>query len=401
MSDMDFEQFFNAIPANYLVYDLDWNIVAVTDATLGDTLTRQEVIGRNQFDVFPDNPDAPEGSGRKAMEAALQRVIDERAGHEMPVTRYDIADESGVFRARYFKPVNQPVFDSDGNVTHVIHGVVDVTEAHVPGGGSMTTTTAPDVPITLIGGPTALIEYAGLRILTDPTFDEPQAYGSDLTGYEGYTIVKTESPAMQPEELGTIDVVLASHEHFDNLDLSGRRFCAGVQHVFTTDVVADIVPGAEALVDWDMRQVTSATGQVVTFTAVPAHHGPEGIWQAIGPVIGFVIESPGEKTIYFSGDNSDVDIVREVSDRFPNIEIALLNVGGPKFVEMLGDHYITFSDETAADATEVLAGATIIPVHADSWGHFTQTTASMKAVAETRGVAERVVALAPGQSTTA
>jgi len=136
MSDVDFEQFFNAIPANYLVYDLDWNIVAVTDATLGDTLTRQEVIGRNQFDVFPDNPDAPEGSGREAMEAALQRVLDEGVGHEMPVTRYDIANESGAFQARYFKPVNEPVFDSDGNVTHVIHGVVDVTESHVPGGSS-------------------------------------------------------------------------------------------------------------------------------------------------------------------------------------------------------------------------------------------------------------------------
>lgn len=137
MSDADFEQFFNAIPANYLVYDLDWNIVAVTDATLGDTLTRGEVIGRNQFDVFPDNPDAPEGSGRTAMEAALRRVVAEGTGHEMPVTRYDIADASGAFEARYFKPVNEPVFDSSGNVTHVIHGVVDVTESHEPSGLSL------------------------------------------------------------------------------------------------------------------------------------------------------------------------------------------------------------------------------------------------------------------------
>lgn len=265
----------------------------------------------------------------------------------------------------------------------------------------MTSTSSAGVPITLIGGPTTLIEYAGLRILTDPTFDEPQSYGEDVTGYEGYTLVKTQSPAMTADEVGKIDVVLASHEHFDNLDLLGRQFSAGVEHVYTTDEVAGIVDGAEALADWESRKVTSPTGQVVTFTAVPAHHGPEGIWQAIGPVIGFMIESPGEKTIYFSGDNSDVDIVREVADRYPDIEIAILNVGGPKFVEMLGDHYITFSDETATDATEVLANATIIPVHADSWGHFTQTTASMKAAATLRGVSDRVVALAPGQSTTA
>ena len=32
------------------------------------------------------------------------------------------------------------------------------------------------VSITLIGGPTALIEIDGFRLLTDPTFDEPGAY---------------------------------------------------------------------------------------------------------------------------------------------------------------------------------------------------------------------------------
>ena len=30
--------------------------------------------------------------------------------------------------------------------------------------------------ITLIGGPTALIEFAGFRLLTDPTFDPPGEY---------------------------------------------------------------------------------------------------------------------------------------------------------------------------------------------------------------------------------
>ncbi|WP_311208403.1 MULTISPECIES: PAS domain-containing protein [unclassified Aeromicrobium] len=130
MSTVDYEQIFNAIPANYLVYDLDMTIVAVTDATLGDSLSRDEVIGRYQFDVFPDNPDAPEGAGRDAMQAAFERVLDERVGHEMPVTRYDIADASGAFQVTYFKPVNEPIFNADGQITHIIHGVVDVTASH-------------------------------------------------------------------------------------------------------------------------------------------------------------------------------------------------------------------------------------------------------------------------------
>lgn len=256
------------------------------------------------------------------------------------------------------------------------------------------------VPVTLIGGPTALIEYAGLRIVTDPTFDEPASYGPDKTGHDGVTLVKTRPPALKPDQLGEVHVVLASHEHWDNLDASGREFAAGVPHVFSTEVVARAVPGAQAMAEWESRTVTAPNGQVVTITAVPAHHGPDGIWQAIGPVIGFVLETPGEPTIYISGDNSDVEVVRQVARRFPGIGIALLFVGGPSF-PALGGHYITFSDETAADAAEVLAGAIVIPVHADSWAHFSQTTSSMKKVAEERGIGNRVIALVPGETTIA
>ena len=32
------------------------------------------------------------------------------------------------------------------------------------------------VSLTLIDGPTLLIEFGGLRILTDPTFDEPRVF---------------------------------------------------------------------------------------------------------------------------------------------------------------------------------------------------------------------------------
>lgn len=262
----------------------------------------------------------------------------------------------------------------------------------------MTTHVSPTVPVTLVGGPTTVIEYAGLRIVTDPTFDEPMSYGPEMTGYEQITLVKTRSPGVSADRIGTVDVALVSHDHWDNFDQAGREFAAHVPHVFSTEVVAELVPGAQALADWESRTVPTPDGRAVTITAVPAHHGPEGVWQAIGPVIGFVIEAPGEKTIYVSGDNSDVEVVREVAARFPDIEVALLFVGGPTFPEVLGPDYITFSDETATDATEILARATVLPVHADSWAHFSQTTSSMKKVADERGVGDRVIALAPGET---
>lgn len=127
--DTDFERIFNAIPANYIVLDLQWNIVAITDMATGGR-PRSEIIGKSQFEVFPDNPDGEGGhSGTATMLEALQRAVREKVGHSMPVTRYDLADEHGVFQERHWRPINEPVLNEVGEVTYVIHGVEEVTDA--------------------------------------------------------------------------------------------------------------------------------------------------------------------------------------------------------------------------------------------------------------------------------
>src|SRR5579859_7663928 len=87
------------------------------------------------------------------------------------------------------------------------------------------------VNLTLIGGPTALIEIAGFRLLTDPTFDQPGDYQSGPVRLE-----KTERPAESADELGQVTAVLLSHDqHFDNLDRAGRSFLDRVPVTFTTE----------------------------------------------------------------------------------------------------------------------------------------------------------------------
>jgi hypothetical protein len=80
---------------------------------------------------------------------------------------------------------------------------------------------APQLKVTYIGGPTALLELGELRLLTDPTFDPA---GSDYPS-PATVLRKTQSPALTAEQVGAVDVVLLSHDHhFDNLDhaLRGR-----------------------------------------------------------------------------------------------------------------------------------------------------------------------------------
>ncbi|HEX5438313.1 MAG TPA: MBL fold metallo-hydrolase [Gemmatimonadaceae bacterium] len=84
--------------------------------------------------------------------------------------------------------------------------------------------------ITYIGGPTALLEVGGLRLLTDPTFDPA---GSEYRT-PVYTLRKTQGPAVEPDGIGPLDVVLLSHEHhFDNLDQAGRALLGRAGRVLT------------------------------------------------------------------------------------------------------------------------------------------------------------------------
>ena len=63
--------------------------------------------------------------------------------------------------------------------------------------------------LTYIGGPTALIEWRGIRLLTDPTFDPA---GSSYPT-NAYTLQKTMGPALLPRDIGPVDAVLLSHDH--------------------------------------------------------------------------------------------------------------------------------------------------------------------------------------------
>ena len=111
--------------------------------------------------------------------------------------------------------------------------------------------------LTYIGGPTALLEFAGLRCLTDPTLDPA---GTEYPT-AAYTLRKTQSPAIAPAQLGQIDAVLLSHDHhFDNLDHSGRSVLQAARHTYTTVAGAERLGGrARGLALWESA-ICSAPG---------------------------------------------------------------------------------------------------------------------------------------------
>ncbi len=128
----EFRELFEAAPGCFLALDPDLRIVAVSDAYLNATMTeRSDIVGRELFEVFPDNPDDPSADGVANLGASLERVIRQRVSDTMEVQHYDIRrprEQGGGFEVRYWTPVNSPVLDSAGDLAYIIHCVVDVTD---------------------------------------------------------------------------------------------------------------------------------------------------------------------------------------------------------------------------------------------------------------------------------
>jgi L-ascorbate metabolism protein UlaG (beta-lactamase superfamily) len=244
--------------------------------------------------------------------------------------------------------------------------------------------------ITLIGGPTALIELDGFRLLTDPTFDGPGAYQLPHVKLE-----KLLSPALSADAVGPVDAVLLSHDqHSDNLDNSGRNFLKRAGRVLTTIAGARRLGGhAEGFAPWDTTELTGKDGRWLTITATPARHGPAGIEPLSGDVIGFVVTPRHSgRPIYITGDTVWFDGVAEVARRFP-AKVVLPFAGA---AQTRGPFHLTMDTNDAIETARAFPDAVIVPLHTDGWAHFRQNAADLRSSFDTLGFGARLRLLVPG-----
>ncbi|GAA4337473.1 hypothetical protein GCM10023086_71310 [Streptomyces venetus] len=130
-SAIDYAAVFQALPGMValltpeLVYaDVNEEFVRVSGRS------REQLIGKYLFDVFPDNPNNPAATGMRNLRASLHRVLATGERDAMALQRYDVEDPErpGEWEERYWSPVNAPLLDSDGKVVLILHRVEEVTE---------------------------------------------------------------------------------------------------------------------------------------------------------------------------------------------------------------------------------------------------------------------------------
>jgi len=250
-----------------------------------------------------------------------------------------------------------------------------------------------DFAVGVVGGPTSVIDYAGMRIVTDPTFDPPGDFGA----YR-----KLAGPAVTIDELGPVDAVLLSHDdHADNLDVSGRRFAASVPVLLTGPGAARRLGGnAHGIAPFETFSFAEY-GSTLVVHAVPAQHGPsDGVRDDNGDinaeVIGFVLQAPGWPTVYVSGDNASIAPVMQIAEAFDAVDVAVLHTGAGRVPAKFDGRALTLTAERAADVAQLLGAARVIPVHCEGWSLYSQTPDDVRRAFDDTGIGDRLRHASPG-----
>jgi L-ascorbate metabolism protein UlaG (beta-lactamase superfamily) len=225
------------------------------------------------------------------------------------------------------------------------------------------------VRVTHIGGPTTLIEFAGWRLLTDPTFDPA---GRKYAFGWGTSSRKVADPAIAADAVGPVDAVLLTHDHHgDNLDDAGRKLLPSAGTVVTTvSGAARLGGGARGLAPWASTTLAAEGRPSIEVTATPCRHGPPLSRPIVGDVVGLALrwDSQRHGALWITGDTVLYGGVRQVAERLP-VGLALLHLGGVRF-PVTGPLRYTMTARDAIELVSAIRPHTAVPVHYEGWKHF-------------------------------
>jgi L-ascorbate metabolism protein UlaG (beta-lactamase superfamily) len=254
--------------------------------------------------------------------------------------------------------------------------------------------------IFFVGTATVLIRYAGFTILTDPNF----LHRGDHV-HLGYGLVsrRLTNPAVEPEDLPPLDFVLLSHMHGDHFDrVAERKLNRATPIISTRHAVAYLkrkgFTQAHPLSTWETLTIVKGDARL-RLTAMPGTHAPGPLAAALPPVMGSMLEfaMPENETrlrLYISGDTLIHEHLKEIPRRYPEIDLALLHLGGTKVLGIL----VTMDARQGVEAMRLIEPRTAIPIHYNDYTVFKSPLEDFRRAVAEAGLEDRVHYLSHGDT---
>ena len=254
--------------------------------------------------------------------------------------------------------------------------------------------------VFFVGTATVVIRYAGFTILTDPNF----LHAGDHVhlGY-GLTSVRRTNPAVEIEDLPPLDFILLSHLHGDHFDRVAERKLNKATPIISTRHATSYLEKVgftrtHALKTWETIEVRKGKA-TLNLTAMPGTHGPGPLGAVQPPVMGSMLDFGDEEErtrlrMYINGDTLIHERLREIPRRFPDVDLALLHLGGTRVLGIM----LTMDAEQGVEAMRIIDPRTTIPIHYNDYEVFKSPLEDFKRAVAEAGLEDRVHYLGHGDT---
>ncbi len=254
--------------------------------------------------------------------------------------------------------------------------------------------------VFFVGTATVILRYAGFTILTDPNF----LHAGDHVhlGY-GLRSERQTNPAIDIEDLPPLDLILLSHLHGDHFDRVTEEKLDKRVPIITTRHAARYLEGKgfrppAALDTWESILVRKGDARL-RVTAMPGTHAPGPLRKVLPPVMGSMLEFGATEggtrlRLYITGDTLIHDRLREIPQRYPEIDLALLHLGGTRVLGLL----VTMDADQGVEAMRIVDPKTAVPIHYNDYTVFKSPLEDFKRAVAQAGLEDRVRYLAHGET---
>jgi L-ascorbate metabolism protein UlaG (beta-lactamase superfamily) len=225
--------------------------------------------------------------------------------------------------------------------------------------------------ITFIGTATTLIKVGGFRILTDPNFLHR---GDRVHLGLGMSSRRLTEPALSIGDLPDLDFIVLSHYHGDHFDRIAARDLDHDLPVITgphaaRNLISQGFRSPVALSTWQSRIVTRGDAEVKV-TSLPGRHAHEPLGFLAPPVMGVLLDFSrnGQRVlrVYITGDTLMYEGILEIADRFQDIDLCLIHLGGAK----IGGIPLSMDARQGVEALRIVSPRNVIPIHYDDYTLF-------------------------------
>jgi L-ascorbate metabolism protein UlaG (beta-lactamase superfamily) len=226
------------------------------------------------------------------------------------------------------------------------------------------------VQITYIGHATLLLEIAGVRILTDPNFEQA------LLGF----LPRVIAPGIALEQLPSLDALLLTHAHFDHLSFKSLDKLSRDIPLYAPGVIAKWLAQkgyANAISLNPGEHVSLGHGSLRIHAGRAAHKGNRygfDRWRSAANM--YLLESNAE-SIFFAGDTALTGDTHQLVEQVlwktnRELDVAMLPIGHAPVWKKRAFRRGHLTSEDALTLFELLRARAMLPYH---WGTFRHVTA--------------------------